>query len=519
MLFSFTGRLVGVVLLVLAGVAALSAQPSVYPPSPKARVTTVEGLLQGAEPAPGLLAFLGIPYAQPPVGKLRWRPPQAFPAWSGERQALRHGAPCPQQDQGWNKWAHEHGNEDCLYLNVWAPAGAHDLPVLLYIHGGSNTAGSAVEELSSGFKLVPHGIVLVTIDYRLGIFGFFRTPELDTESPQHASGDYGLLDQIAALKWVQRNIASFGGDPGKVTIIGQSAGAVDVGLMLASPLARGLFRGAISESGQVLGLMPTATREESENAWQPVARSIGADLKAQRNATTAEVMAADKDAPPAPPVEWWGFRGASVDGWVLPEEPWRIYAEGKEAPVPLIMGVDVQEIVPAGQSVEQLRHAMAMTVGAADATRLEAIYNATPPSSPLGAPATRWATDHNFRCAARQVAGWHAAHGQPTYLYQFDRPLPGNQTALHTTDLFYIFDFFYGEKQPTAEDEQVAGKMGRLITDFVKSGAPAKETLWPQFTASGNGAYLHIPLQGTEFDIQKNLGGESCPLIQRAYPK
>jgi para-nitrobenzyl esterase len=519
MLFSFSQRLVGVVVLFLAGVAALSAQPSVYPPSPKARVTTAEGVLQGAEPAPGLLAFLGIPYAQPPVGELRWRPPQPFPAWSSERQAVRHGNPCPQQNQGWNQWAHEHGSEDCLYLNVWAPAGAHNLPVLFYIHGGSNTAGSAVEDLSSGFMLVPHGIVLVTIDYRLGIFGFFRSAELDGESAQHASGDYGLLDQIAALQWVQRNIAAFGGDPKKVTIIGQSAGAVDVGLMVASPLARGLFRGAISESGQVLGLMPTATREESENAWQPVARAIGADLKAQRKATAAEVMAADKDAPPTPPVEWWGFRGASVDGWVLPEEPWRIYAEGKEASVPLMMGVDVQEIVPGGQSIEQLRHAMAETVGAADAARLEAIYNATPAGSPLGSASARWATDHDFRCATRQVASWHTANGQPVYIYQFDRPLPGNQTALHTTDLFYIFDFFYGEKRPTVEDEQVAGRMGGLITEFVKSSAPASQKEWPPFDASGTGPYLHIPPQGTVFELQRDLAGESCPMIQHAYPK
>ena len=504
--------------LATAACIVLNAQ-SVYPPSSNAHVIVVEGALQGAEPAPGILAFLGIPFAKPPLGDLRWQPPQPFDAWSGERIAVRHGNPCPQQDFGWNKSSLEHGNEDCLYLNVWAPAQAHDLPVLVYIHGGGNVAGSAVEELSSGFKMAPRGVVLVTFDYRLGIFGFLRTPELDAESPHHASGNYGLLDQIAALEWVHRNIARFGGDPNKVTILGQSAGAVDAGLLMTSPLARGLFRGVVEESGQVLGLMPTATKEESENAWIPVARMIGPNLKAMRLASTAEVMAADKAAPPNPPVEWWGFRGASVDGWVLPEEPWRVVAEGKEAPVPLLLGIDVQEIVPGGQSAEQLRHAMAATVGSEDAARLQAIYDATPADSPLGSAGTRWATDHDFRCAVRQVASWHTAHGSPTFVYQFDRPLPGNPVAYHTTELFFAFDYFFPPAKPSAEDEQVADMMGRYWTDFVKNGAPASAAEWPRYTADGKGPYLHIPISGTKNDVQQDLGGNTCPIIQHAYPK
>jgi para-nitrobenzyl esterase len=272
-----------------------------YTPAATAIVTVEGGRLQGAEPAPGVRAYLGIPYAKPPIGPLRWWPPQPLAPWTGIRLAIAHGNPCPQQKFGWNNSSAEHGNEDCLFLNVLASATGSKHPVMVYIHGGSNVAGSAAEELSSGFALVPRGIVLVTLDYRLGIFGFLRTPALDAESPHHSSGNYGLLDQIAALRWVQKNIARFGGDPANVTVFGQSAGSVGTGLLMASPLARGLFARALEESGQVVGLMPTATKEQSESAWAPVADSLGQNLTAMRSTSTADILRADKNAPKPPP--------------------------------------------------------------------------------------------------------------------------------------------------------------------------------------------------------------------------
>lgn len=495
--------------------APLCLAQSAYSPSPAARVTVAEGALEGTEPAPGIFAYLGIPFAQPPVGDLRWRPPQPPSPWSGTRIANAHGSPCPQLDEGWNHEDSLHWSEDCLHLDVWTPAHARNLPVMVYIHGGSNLAGDG---FSNGAPLVREGVVLVTVEYRLDIFGFYRTPELDKESPRHASGDYGLLDQIAALRWVHDNIASFGGDPGKVMIFGQSAGAVDTGLLLASPLARGLFRAALEESGQVLGLMPTSTQEESEIAWAPVAKAIGPTLAAQRAASAAQVLAIDKDAPKPPPVEWWGYRGASVDGWALPEMPWRVYQQGKEAPVPLVLGTNAQEIVP-GETLDRLRHVMAETVGYQAAAQLESLF-ASHPGDLLGPSATQFATDHDFRCAARLLAAWHASHGFPTWVYRFDRPDPGQTSALHTSELFYLLNSFPGKAVPTPEDMVIARDLDQYWTSFAKDMAPTGPAAWPQYKPDGFGPWLDIPKTGTDLHADSTpYGGDACALITPSYPK
>jgi len=492
------------------------AQSAANPATPEARVTIAQGALEGTEPSPGIFAYLGIPFAQPPVGDLRWKPPQPPRAWQGTRIANGHGLPCPQLDEGWNHWDSQHWSEDCLHLDVWTPAGAHDLPVMVYIHGGSNLAGDG---FSDGVPLVSHGVVLVTVEYRLDIFGWFRTPALDAESPHHASGDYGLLDQIAALRWVHDNIAKFGGDPGKVMIFGQSAGAVDTGLLLASPLARGLFRAALEESGQVLGLMPTSTKGASETAWAPVAKALGATLAAQRAMPAAQVMAIDAQAPKPASVNWWGYRGASVDGWVLPEMPWRVYAEGKEAPVALVLGTNAQEITPKGQTLVELRHVMTETVGYQAASQLETLYSQSPDPL-LGPPATRFATDHDFHCAVRLLAAWHASHGFPTWVYRFDRPDPGDASAVHTSELFYLFHSFHGKVKPTAQDEQVANDLDEYWTSFAKAGVPSGPADWPRYQAAEFGPWLDFPKTGTDIHAEtRPFGGEACAIMDPAYPK
>jgi para-nitrobenzyl esterase len=493
-----------------------AAQGAPYQPSPKARVTIAQGALEGTEPVPGIFAYLGIPFAQPPVGDLRWKAPQPALPWQGTRIADHHGSPCPQLSEGWNLWDSQHWSEDCLHLDVWMPAGAHDLPVMVYIHGGSNLAGDG---FSDGKPLVSHGVVLVTVEYRLDIFGWFRSPELDAESPHHASGDYGLLDQIAALQWVHDSIAKFGGDPGKVMIFGQSAGAVDTGLLLASPLARGLFRAALEESGQVLGLMPTSTKGESEIAWAPVAGALGPTLAAQRAKTAAQVLAIDAQAPKPPPTTWWGYRGASVDGWVLPEMPWRVYAEGKEAPVPLVLGTNVQEIVPEGETIDELRHTMAETLGYKAAAQLQALFDSTP-SALLGTPETRFETDHDFHCAVRLLAAWHASHGFPTWVYRFDRPDPGEASAVHTSEFLYLFDSFEGKVKPTAEDLEIGRDLDEYWTSFAKTAVPAGPAAWPRYQAAQFGPWLDVPKTGTDIHAEtRPFGGEACAIMDPAYPK
>jgi para-nitrobenzyl esterase len=482
--------------------------------APGAVVDIDSGRLQGSEPAPGVRAFLGIPYAQPPLGELRWQPPQPVAHWTGVRTALEHGSPCPQQDAGWNKRDAALGAEDCLHLNVWAPAKGGNYAVMVYLHGGSNVAGSAAEGLNTGVAMVAHGVVLVTVDYRLGIFGFLRSPELDAESPRHTSGDYGLMDQIAALEWVRRNIAAFGGDPAKVMLFGQSAGSVDTGLLMASPRARGLFSRALEESGQVAGLMPTATKVESEQAWAPVVKQLGGTLAAMRAAPLAEVMRADADAPKPPAEAFWGHRGASIDGWTLTELPAKTFADGREAPVPLVIGVNVQEIVPRGMSASWLDHLMTANVGADDAKKLEAIYAAPGADPLLGDMGARYLTDRDFRCPAVQVAAWHASHGFPTYAYQFDRPDPGQKTARHSSELMYVFGYL--PESATADDKAMGEAMESYWTTFAKTGSPAggpDAPAWPRYSDASR-KYLEFPAVSAQVKVGNDLGGAACRVLR-----
>ena len=497
--------------------AAIAGEAQIrYQPAPAVRVTIDEGTLQGAEPASGIRAFLGIPYAKPPVGELRWQPPQPFDSWQGTRLAVSHGAACMQQKFGWNDSAAEHSSEDCLFLNVWAPAAGHQLPVMVYIHGGSNIAGSAAEDLSNGLTLMPRGVVLVTIDYRLGVFGFFRTAELDRESPHHASGNYGLLDQIAALRWIRRNIAQFGGDPKNVTIFGQSAGAVDTGLLMTSPLARGLFQKALEESGQVLGLMPTGTAAQAEDGWKPVAAMLGPDLAAMRRASAADVLKADGAVPRPVPGNWWGYRGASIDGWVLKETPSAVFAAGTEAPVPLVIGSNVQEIVAGQQPAEETHRSIESSLGSALAAKLEAVY-AQPGADPLlGETATRWATDRDFRCPVQQIAAWHAVHGFPTFVYEFDRAVPGKPRAEHSSELFFVFHYFPAHNE-SVDDDSISAAVQSYWTSFARTGSPGEPGLmpWPRYSAD-NKYFLRFPAIGSRPEVQSDPGGKACAVVNSA---
>jgi para-nitrobenzyl esterase len=262
------------------------------------------GTIEGKELPDGSTIFYAVPYAAPPVGELRWKLPQPVAPWSGVRDATRPPTPCIQHNEGWNSKDALGGKEDCLYLSVHAPK--HEptarLPVIFWIHGGSNCAGSGYGYADSA--IYRRGVVLVALEYRLGVFGFVGSSELTAESPQHTSGNYAILDQIAALEWVKSNIAGFGGDPGNVTIAGQSAGAFDVGILLLSPLARGLFHKAVMESGTPGLAFPPRSLAENEAIGAQLAALIhvpkGADALAALRATpaTSLITAGDKRAPP-----------------------------------------------------------------------------------------------------------------------------------------------------------------------------------------------------------------------------
>jgi para-nitrobenzyl esterase len=290
-------------------------------------VKTEDGLVQGTL-EDGLTVYRGIPFAAPPVGDLRWHAPLPAAKWDGVRQATQFG-PIPVQDGK--------GSEDCLYLNVWTPAksATERLPVMVYIYGGGFAGGSTSDPWTSGEMLAKKGVVFVSIAYRVGILGFLAHPELSSETTNHVSGNYGILDQIAGLQWVRKNIAAFGGDPNKVTIFGESAGAISVSMLCASPLAKGLFEGAISQSGGSFG-PPRPTTYPGEN----MKRLADAERDGEAYAKGASIAELRKLAPDKLP----GGRGwPIIDGWVIPDDQHKLYEAGKYNDVPVLIGYNSDE--------------------------------------------------------------------------------------------------------------------------------------------------------------------------------
>jgi para-nitrobenzyl esterase len=311
------------------------------------RVTVANGMLEGTLEVSGVRSFKGIPFAQPPMGELRWRPPLPPKNWEGTRRADKFGPRAMQRpifgDMGFRS---DGMSEDCLYLNVWAPPkpGRAKLPVLVYFFGGGFVAGDGSEGRYDGESMAKKGIVAVTVNYRLGVFGFFAHRELTKESPHHASGNYGLLDQHAALQWVRQNIAAFGGDPKRVTIAGESAGSISVSAQMASPLAKGLFAGAIGESGSIIGALSAMPLAEAEQGGFQFAAGLGqgeAPSLAALRALSAEQLL---EATAKSGIPW--FR-PTVDGYFFPKDPLEIYAAGEQARVPLLAGSNSEEMTSA----------------------------------------------------------------------------------------------------------------------------------------------------------------------------
>lgn len=304
------------------------------------RVKTANGIVEGTTEPSGIHTFKGIPYAAPPVGDFRWKPPQPVSNWVGVYRADRFTAQCMQQRVfGDMMFRNEGMSEDCLYLNVWTPETSVDarLPVLVYFYGGGFVAGDGSEPRYDGESMATKGIVTVTMSYRLGVFGFFAHPELSKESPHGASGNYALLDQSAALRWVKENIAEFGGDPDKVTIAGESAGSFSVSAQMASPLSKGLIAGAIGESGSLLGSRAPATLAEMEQQGVTFATRLGISSLDSLRALSAMELLEASSKPGMPRFS------TTIDGYFFPRPPMEIYAEGDQAQVPLLAGWNSEE--------------------------------------------------------------------------------------------------------------------------------------------------------------------------------
>jgi para-nitrobenzyl esterase len=449
------------------------------------------GLLgNSAESSPGIRVFKGIPFAAPPVGALRWQPPQAAAAWSGVRDARTFGNVCV-QPAGPTEGAGARLNiavlpespsrsEDCLYLNVWT--GAQDAneqrPVMVYVFGGAFTEGAGSVPLYDGDALARKGVVVVTLNYRLGAFGFFAHPALTAESPHGASGNYGLMDMLAALRWVQRNIGAFGGDSGNVTVFGQSAGAMAIASLVASPEAAGLMRRAISQSGTWLGLGPVAamrTRAQAEEAGVSAAVQAGAATAAELRALTADDVAAK-------------LRGAGmiVDGWVIPEDPSATFAAGRQNAVDVLVGSNQDEAFFPGASTAQQFEEQARARWGALAERFLALYPHATDAEAV-ASAAQQSNDGTF-WIARLFADYQVRRGNKAYLYFFAQnpPAPAGRPAFpaaHASELPYVFDnlgelrLFPDGSDPklaaaSAPDADVADRMSSYWTNFARTGDP-----------------------------------------------
>jgi len=463
-----TGALAALLLLFAASAAPARAADS----GPVVDVTG--GQIQGRTLDGGKGAvFRGVPFARPPVGDLRWREPMPVVPWEGVRDAGKSGPPAAQPDLGWNHADAAAGSEDCLYLDVWTPA-AHPkepLPVMVWIHGGANVAGAGgFDPLYDGRALISHGVVLVVVEYRLGLFGFFSHPELTRESPHHASGNYGVMDQAAALKWVRDNIAVFGGDPGNVTVFGQSAGSMDVLALMASPLGRGLFQRAIAESGPS-SLSGRTTRDDAERAGVRTAERLGAPadaaLRFLRSLSTETLLKSGAWAP-----------ALGADGWVLPETAADAFSKGGEAHVPLIIGTLAIEL-PMSGTPAQIRKSIEETFGDL-APRALALYglsgNATGiPADPVyGDLGEQWGSDR-MRCGAIVQGEWHSRAGNPTWVYQFCRAIPPHPRTSHSGDLPYVFGNLYS-----------TGSLPGDYQDSDRRLSAAVQTYWTQFAKTGN---------------------------------
>jgi len=480
-------------------------------------VSVKTGKLHGGATADGGAVFKGIPFAQPPVGERRWQEPSAAKPWTGVRDATAFGSNCV---QGGNLGANS--SEDCLYLNVWTPKWPMAAPtaVMVWIHGGGNFAGAGSEPIFNGENLARHGVVLVTVNYRLGVFGFLAHPELTKESAHHVSGNYGLLDQVLALHWVHDNIAKFGGNPANVTIFGESAGSLDINVLMTSPLSRGLYQRVIGESGPVVA---PPTLNEAEKKGQDLATKLGFSgdtvLAKLRAISSADLQKATGQG-----LAFLGpTLGVNVDGYIFPEPPMKAFVLGHEQHVDLLLGNNSQELQrPFFPMAGGLRQAIAEQFGTLSdrALVLYSLSAATEPAPDpqLGTVLAQWATDTQFRCGSAAELVWHTNAQNSAYQFQFSRSAPGKAElgAAHGSEVAFVFGTLETQTNPphyTEADHQLSETMQQYWTNFAKTGDPNGANLakWPKFDAKARG---YIELTNSGAVPSKELRGPVCELYR-----
>ena len=513
---------IGVVALVaaLGAVWSLSANAALKEPL-KLDSGEIGG---GVESAPGIRAFKGIPFAAPPVGALRWTAPQPVAKWSGVRDASKFGDVCIQPPgQGRLNIANMEGSpptsEDCLYLNVWTGAASANekRPVMIWWFGGAFTEGGGSVPLYDGTALAKKGVIVVTMNYRLGAFGFFTHPALTAESPHKASGNYGLMDMLASARWVKNNIAAFGGDPNNVTVFGQSAGAMAIASLVASPESKGLFKRAISESGAWMGLGMApgmTTRAQAEERGVKAATEAGVSTAAELRAMSAADVTAK--------LRSGGCPGCMiVDGWVIPEDPSVTFAAGRQNAVDVLVGSNKEELSFGRGATAQQFEAGAQRYGDLAGEFLKLYPHATDEEAARSNIAST--ADGTF-WHMRLYADYQVKKGNKAYLYFFTQhpPAPDGKPpfpASHAAEVPYVFDnlgkphLFPDSSSAelsakSAPDKKVADEMSSYWTNFAKTGDPNRPGL-PKWTAHkiGNGQDAII--------LDANPASEKLPTPER----
>jgi para-nitrobenzyl esterase len=490
--------------LVLTGFSFIAGctqkEPAAGPVNDPGVVKTDAGYVSGIN-QDGIRVYHGIPFAAPPTGDLRWRPPAPVQPWSGVKETKEYSATCPQPASP----APLNMSEDCLYLNIWTPAKSAEekLPVMVFFYGGgfANVAGSM--PLYNGTTLARNGVIVVTPNYRLGALGFLAHPRLDYESPNNASGNYGIMDQQAALRWVQNNIDKFGGDPSRVTIFGQSAGAESVLVHVASPTSKGLFGQAIVESGPfwahgatINATHPKAYAEQYGVDYATGLGYSGPDAIVKMRLLSPEALI--KATPSAPSGFWTthtvGFE-PTVDGWILPDSLDNLYLNHRENPVPFMIGNNANDgttlSANANMSVSEYVAFIKGRFGN-DAGSVLAKY---PANSTLEVQlrVAQIMTDYDFSDSVKFAAGSMGDISPDTYMYRYSYILPGQPNgAFHGSETLLLFGV------PVPADPAVRGNVVDLWTRFAKTGNPngGMKVTWPKYTRA-DGRYLDINVTPT----------------------
>jgi len=513
----------------LLAAAMLAAGAAAGAPADPVRIDSgqISGAASGADAA--VRVYKGIPFAAPPVGDLRWKPPQPVKPWEGVRACTEFGPWCPQPKQMLGRETARQ-SEDCLYLNVWTPARKPDekLPVMVWIHGGGCTTGSGASQFYDGEALARQGVVLVTINYRLGPFGFFAHPALSKESPRGVSGNYGMLDQIEALRWVQRNIAAFGGNPGCVTIFGESAGSASVSRLMVSPPAAGLFHRVIAESGGVHGRNrhlkeQAGNLEPMEKVGEQIAAKLGcdkaADVLAALRAKSAEELLAASD--PAQGLFGKGTKfGWIVDGWLLPDDPDKLFDAGKQSKAPLMLGTNADEGTIFLRQLP-VKGVIGYDLLVRNLFRDNAgnVLKLFPAASNEDVPAAlnRMTTAMAFVWPARAMARAVEKSGGKAYVYHFTRVPPTYRQrgvgALHAGEIPYVFDHTRTLPGFEEKDRDLARVMSACWVRFAAGGDPNGPGLpkWPAYAAAGD-EYIEF---GDTVEVKSGLYREACDLLDK----